>query len=94
LMDVDSRYRRLYEIGFSMNPDVAPWPGNCAMNEVAGGAQGRVHIGLGMLPHTQYHLDAFCVGTSVYTDRGEWVFGGAGTPIKRKRSAVCPCTPT
>ena len=53
-----------------------------------------MHIGLGMLPHTQYHLDVFCVGTSVYNERGEWIFGGSETSIKRKRSAVCPCTPT
>ena len=72
---VDSRYRKIFEIGFSVNREVTLFPGNVAMNEVHGGPHGTVHFGLGMLPHTQYHLDVICPGTSLVTDRGEWVIG-------------------
>lgn len=89
MFEVDSRYRRIYEIGFSLNRHVQQWPGNSAMNEVCGGANGTVHLGLGMLPHTQYHLDIFCSGTTVH-GRDDEILLGRKT-IARKKSAVCPC---
>jgi hypothetical protein len=99
LFAVDSRYRNVYEIGFSINEQLEPWEGNAAMNEVWGQGGGNVHLGLGMLPHTQYHLDLFCAGTSVQNERGEHVFGPisvASDPkpsgaLRRTRSAGCPC---
>lgn len=89
LFEVDSRYRRIYEIGFSLNRHVRLWPGNSAMNEVCGGANGTVHLGLGMLPHTQYHLDIFCTGTTVHGRDDEILLGRK--PMVRHRSAACPC---
>ena len=104
LIDIDSRFGRLYEIGFAINRHLVCWPGNTAMNEVYGGAFGTIHIGLGMLPHTQYHIDIFCEGTRVLNNKGETIFGT--TPgkshtqddkdsqqnrLKSKRSAACPC---
>lgn len=95
LFEVDSRFRRIYEIGFSINRHIALWPGNTAMNEVYGGTNGTLHLGLGMLPHTQYHLDIFCEGAKVLGKDGEVIFGGesaAGRRMQRQRSAACPCT--
>jgi hypothetical protein len=94
LFEVDSRFRQIYEVGFSMNNHVELWPTNSAMNEVCGGPNGNVHLGLGMLPHTQYHLDMFCVGTKVLGKDREVIFGGTGKSEKkmnRVRSAACPC---
>ena len=92
LFAVDSRFRRLYEVGFSMNSHVTPWPGNTAMNEVWGGTHGHIHLGLGMLPHTQYHLDIFCSGTHVLGKDDEVFFGAPQMKMKRKRTGACPCT--
>ena len=95
LFDVDSRFRRIYEVGFAINRHFELWPGNSAMNEVYGGSAGIMHLGLGMLPHTQYHIDIFCVGTRVLGKGGETIFGQtestAGSKMKRQRSAACPC---
>jgi hypothetical protein len=87
----DSRYRRIYEVGFSINESVDLWPGNTAMNEVWGGKGGRIHIGLGMLPHTQYHIDMFCSKSNVETDTGEVILGYKDGTMRRKKSAACPC---
>jgi hypothetical protein len=95
LFEVDSRFRRIYEIGFAINRHLELWPGNTAMNEVYGGTDGTLHVGLGMLPHTQYHFDIFCEGTKVLGKDGEVVFGGEGTAprkMHRQRAAACPCT--
>jgi hypothetical protein len=91
LFTVDSRYRRIYEVGFSLNESVKVWPGNTAMNEIWGGEGGRVHLGLGMLPHTQYHIDVFCSRTQVKTDQGEVILGPKEAMMKRKKSSHCPC---
>lgn len=94
LFAVDSRFRRVYEVGFAFNPYVEPLPGNVAMNEVCGGERGQLHVGLGMLPHTQYHLDLFLAGTKVLGRDGEVMFGGKaktkGT-MHRQPAAMCPC---
>lgn len=76
LFDVDSRYRTLTEIGFGINTEMRPYPGNCAMNEVFGGESGIVHFGFGLSPFTQYHLDILCPGTHVYHTNGHRIFGG------------------
>lgn len=96
LFAVDSRYRNIYEIGFSINEQIEPWDGNAAMNEVWGQGGGNVHLGLGMLPHTQYHLDLFCSGTQVVNEKHEHVFGPRtaaplSTGLRRVKSAGCPC---
>jgi len=98
LFTVDSRFRRIYEVGFSINTQATPWPGNTAMNEICGGSLGRIHLGIGMLPHTQYHLDMFCDGTVVKDDKGDILFGKASQPatdevkkMVRHLSVSCPC---
>lgn len=75
LFNIDSRYRNIYEVGFSINPSIEFWRGNSAMNEVWGQGGGKLHLGLGMLPYTQYHIDAFCKNTVVYDDNGAVIFG-------------------
>jgi hypothetical protein len=99
LFAVDSRYRNVYEIGFSINEQIELWDGNAAMNEVWGQGGGNVHLGLGMLPHTQYHLDIFCVGTRVENEKGEHLFGiqteaTRTSGLRRVKSAGCPCLQT
>jgi hypothetical protein len=92
LFRVDSRYRNIYEVGFSINPQVKLWKGNSAMNEVWGEGGGRLHLGLGMLPYTQYHIDMFCQHSYVEVDTGEYLFGKKNL-MHRKKSIACPCTP-
>lgn len=77
MCDVDSRYRSVLELGFGINTGLELFPGNSAMNEVYGGRQGAVHIGLGLIPYTQYHLDLICPSTRVVGSRGEHIFGGS-----------------
>jgi hypothetical protein len=95
LIEVDSRWGRIYEFGFSMNRHVEPWPGNSAMNEVCGGEHGQIHVGFGMLPYTQYHLDLFAAGTRVVGDDGSVIFGPPATrQMKRQKASMCPCMDT
>lgn len=75
MMDVDSRYRKIWEIGFAHNTSLDLLAGNHAMNEVYGGQQGCLHWGLGLTPYTQYHLDVISPGTQVLTDTGALVLG-------------------
>lgn len=75
LMEVDSRYRKVWEIGFAHNVALDLLAGNHAMNEVYGGDRGCLHWGLGLTPYTQYHLDVISPGTEVLTDTGELVLG-------------------
>lgn len=94
LFEVDSRFRRIYEIGFAINTFFKPWVGNTAMNEVHGGSNGLIHLGLGMLPHSQYHLDVNCEGTLVLGRDEEVIFGSANDAapkMRRQRAAACPC---
>ncbi|KST65207.1 hypothetical protein BC008_20365 [Mastigocoleus testarum BC008] len=77
MFDVDSRYRIIIEIGFGVNRHLKLFPGNSAMNEVyANNINGTVHFGLGLIPHTQYHLDIICPSIKVLSDKDELVFGG------------------
>lgn len=93
LFTVDSRFRQIFEIGFSINPSVGVYPGNTAMNEIAGGKNGSIHYGIGMLPHCQYHIDLACPNTKVLGKDGEAIFGGLEKrrSIRRQKSAQCPC---
>ena len=75
MMDVDSRYAILLEIGFGINSTIELFPGNTAMNEVYGGRSGAVHFGLGLTPYTQYHLDVICPHIKVLGTEGQVLFG-------------------
>jgi hypothetical protein len=87
----DSRYRTIWEVGFAINTRHVLYPGNCAMNEVHGGTGGTIHLGLGLTPYTQYHLDMICPGTAVTAGGGVPLVGGAST-MARIRSASCACS--
>lgn len=65
MFEVDSRYRKVWEIGHALNTSLRILPGNHAMNEVYGGTAGCVHWGLGLTPYTQYHLDIIAPQTIV-----------------------------
>lgn len=78
MFEVDSRYRKVWEIGHALNTSLDILPGNHAMNEVYGGTQGCLHWGLGLTPYTQYHLDIISPHTTVYTDTGDVVLGVPG----------------
>lgn len=78
MFEVDSRYQHLWEIGHALNTSLDLLPGNHAMNEVYGGAKGCLHLGIGLTPYTQFHLDVIVPGTTVYTDSGQIVLGVRG----------------
>jgi hypothetical protein len=87
----DSRYRTIWEVGFAINTQHMLYSGNCAMNEVHGGTGGTIHLGLGLTPYTQYHLDIICPGTMVIPGDGEPLIGGIST-MARIRGASCACS--
>lgn len=78
MFEVDSRYRKVWEIGHALNTSLDLLPGNHAMNEVYGGTKGCLHWGLGLTPFTQYHLDIISPDVTVYTQSGEVVLGVTG----------------
>lgn len=75
LCDVDSRYRTVLELGFGINTALTLFAGNSAMNEVYGGSAGAVHIGFGLTPFTQYHLDIICPGIRLENSAGRVILG-------------------
>jgi hypothetical protein len=75
LFVVDSRFRKIFEIGFSLKNSISIWDGNVAMNESYGGEKGCIHFGLGMLPFTQYHIDIVCPNTKVRNIENKTIFG-------------------
>lgn len=76
LLDVDSRYRVVWEIGIGCNTQMTPLGGNRSPNESYGHLNGCVHFGLGLTPWTQYHIDILCPETLVLDDRGGVLAGG------------------
>ncbi len=73
---LDSRYKTIIEIGFSLNHWLTLFQGNSAMNEVyAANKGGTIHWGLGLTPFTQYHLDILCPNTNVVNAKNEVIFG-------------------
>lgn len=100
MFEVDSRYRKVWELGFAINTTLTLYPGNTAMNETFGGTGGTLHFGLGLTPYTQYHLDIICPNTSVLTNDGQTLIAGlaqqAGSAqqksgMSRNRNAGCAC---
>jgi hypothetical protein len=76
--EIDSRYSLVWEIGHALNTSLDILPGNHAMNEVYGGTDGCLHVGLGITPYTQYHLDIILPDITVYTESGAVVLGNKG----------------
>lgn len=96
MFETDSRYRKVWELGFAINTTLTMFPGNVAMNETFGGNGGTLHFGLGLTPYTQYHLDIICPNTSVLTNKDETLIAGLaprkpGTGMSRNRNAGCAC---
>jgi hypothetical protein len=70
LFSQQEQYRTITAIGLGLNTAFAPLPGNHEANAVCGGTDGALHIGLGLLPFTQYHITVVCPGlTLVGKDR-------------------------
>lgn len=93
---VDSRYRILWEIGFAINNRLVLRDGNHAMNEIYGGTHGTIHFGLGLTPHTQYHLDIICPRMNVLTETNVYLIGAEGKSkpkinARKNSSAGCAC---
>jgi hypothetical protein len=96
LFSADDRYRVIWEIGFGLNTALkSPLPGNYAMNEVFGGANGIVHWGLGLTPHTRYALILPSIKTRVVGANGAVALGAEEpSPARRMRrrvTATCGC---
>jgi hypothetical protein len=81
---VDSRYRIVWEIGHALNTSLDMMPGNHAMNEVYGGTEGCLHIGLGLTPFTQYHLDMIVPDTRVLSSKGPALIGHPELPTEER----------
>lgn len=88
MIEIDSRYALIWEIGHALNTSLDIFPGNHAMNEVYGGERGCLHWGLGLTPFTQYHLDIISPDTTVYTESGEVVLGDKGGARSVRMAAV------
>ncbi len=91
LLAADPNYRIIWEVGFGINTELALLPGNCGLNEVFGGRQGVLHLGLGLTPATRFALTFLCPGSVVTTDTGRRLVGRTGRRIARIRSASCGC---
>lgn len=90
---VDSRYRVLWEVGFGINTELEPAPGNVAMNEVYGGTGGVFHFGVGLTPYTQYAPIFVCPGSRVTGAGGQELVAGvrARRRIRVQRGVGCGC---
>lgn len=94
MFELDSRYRKVWELGFAINTTLTMYPGNTAMNETFGGIGGTLHFGLGLTPYTQYHLDIICPNTRVLTSDGQTLIAGMAPQkpgMSRNRNAGCAC---
>jgi hypothetical protein len=99
LLDTEPRYRAVWELGFGINTAMSVQPANCGCNEVYGGTDGVVHMGLGLTPYTRFALTFLCPDTALVDDTGTALIGTApstataGRPsrIRRTRSASCGC---
>lgn len=80
LREIDSRYGILLEMGFGCNFSHELFSSNSAMNEVHGNPSGVLHLGFGLLPFTQYHLDIICPGMRLTSAMGEEILGPKAKP--------------
>ena len=65
LLEADCNYSVVWELGFGINTSFTLYPGNIAMNEVFGGDEMVLHVGLGLTTATEFHLDLLCPGTQI-----------------------------
>lgn len=100
LLNAEPHYRAVWELGFGINTTMSVQPANCGCNEVYGGTDGVVHLGLGLTPYTRFALTFLCPDTALVDDTGTALIGmtpGATTSvrrtsrIRRTRSASCGC---
>ena len=92
LLETDERYRIVWELGIGLNDQFRPQPGNCGLNEVYGGGDGIVHLGLGLTPATRHALTFSCQTTEVLDPEGRHLCGEQPTRrLNRRRSASCGC---
>ncbi len=90
LLSEDGNYRVVWEFGLGLNTAIRPVEGNCGMNEMYGGTDGVLHLGLGLTPTTRFALTFHCKGTTV--SAGDEVLAApARRTLNRRRSAACGC---
>ncbi len=68
ILRIDDRYSIVHELGISLNRELTRLPGNHAYNEMIDDSddrRGTLHLGIGLLPITQYHFDFFSRGTKL-----------------------------
>jgi hypothetical protein len=71
IFNMDDRYSIVHEFGISLNRALSHLNGNHSYNEMVDdseGQEGTLHLGLGLLPITQYHFDLFSRGTNLCFD--------------------------
>jgi len=99
LFDEDTRYRTVWELGFGINTEMSVVAANCGMNEVFGGTNGVVHLGLGLTPFTRFALTFLCPDTAVLDGVGATLLGstsdqpatGSRRRLRRTKDASCGC---
>lgn len=70
LFSTDSNYRIVWELGLGINTALRLWEGNSAMNEVYGGRKRTLHLGLGLTPTTEFHIDLLCPESNIAATGG------------------------
>ncbi len=99
LLASDPRYRAVWELGFGINTGMSLVAANCGLNEVYGGTNGVVHLGIGLTPFTQFALTFLCPGSRLVDGTGTTLLGteadqaadGARCRIRRTKEASCGC---
>src|SRR5205823_2967146 len=103
LLAAESGYRTVWELGFGINVAMSVVPANCGLNEVYGGTDGVVHLGLGLTPFTRFALTFLSPATRLVDGTGETLLGnaigqvasgqadGGRCRIRRTREASCGC---
>jgi hypothetical protein len=99
LLELDSRYRTVWELGFGINTAMSVVAANCGMNEVFGGTDGVVHLGIGLTPFTGFALTFLCPDTTLTDAAGAVLLGstadrpaeGSRRRLRRTRDASCGC---
>jgi len=92
LFETEPAYTLVWEFGIGCNEVINPQPGNCGMNEMFGGNNGTLHIGLGLTPTTEFAITLPCQRTRAIDPSGRPIFGPQPRRLNRRRSASCGCT--
>ncbi len=93
LLTEEPAYRTVWELGFGINTEMRTVPGNCGLNEPYGGADGVIHLGLGLTPYTRFALTFLSPALQIVDQSGANLLSTRERRVNRVRSASCGCNP-